>query len=188
MQNELRVLLTFGISMGALACGGKPDGAAGSATAGASAKAPAGSASAAAKDAKLKHVQAECTFELDPPEELKQGDADGMSTTFKGKTVWFTGFAGSAIYGLESLTKMLTVKDAPPPFHAATANGINLVIGAKPSAPPENAVMGHGEEEKLTGDRATGCSFLCGGTKEREAEVVAMCKSVRIKVDMSKVK
>lgn len=109
-----------------------------------------------------------------------------MSTSFKGASVWFTGYAGTSNYGLDQLAGLATMGSKEPPAYKGTANGVNLVITANPKASPESFFLGQGEEEKLDGGRRVGCSFSCGGTKEREAEVLALCKSVRISVDATK--
>lgn len=188
MSNERLIPLALVLMLSASGCG---NGGAASGQASSSGQPAASGAPAAApgggKTTRFKHVQDECTFELDVPEALKQTDKDGMSTTYKGPTVWFQGFAGTANYGLKGLVGLTTMGGSPPPTYQGTANGVNLVIGSSPKAPPENAVMGHGEEESI-GSRSVGCSFLCGGTKAREAELIAMCKSVRITVDTSKLK
>ena len=73
-------------------------------------------------------------------------------------------------------------------FGDTDSSGVyKMVIGRNPNASePTHGVSGNGEED-IKG-RSTGCSFSCGGVKDREADVIAMCKSVRITYDASKVK
>lgn len=176
------------------ACGGGGSGEAGSgapAGSGASAAGAKPGATTAAGGGKLIHVKQskdECTFELDAPEALKESAQDGMSVTLKGTSFSFQGFAGASLYGLDQLTGLATMGKSEPPVVKESANGVNLVVtrNATPSD-PVYAVMGQGEEASYKGRPSPlGCSFLCSGAKDKEAEVLAMCRSVRIAYDASK--
>ena len=148
---------------------------------------------AAAPGGKLVHVQQskdECTFDFDAPEALKETATDGMSFTLKGAAFSFQGFAGSSLYGLDQLAGLSTMGSKDAPVVKETANGVNLVVTRNQTpAEPMFGVMGHGEEASHAGrDSPLGCSYLCSGPKDREADVLALCRSVRIKYDSAKAK
>ncbi|MBK8254906.1 MAG: hypothetical protein IPK82_19880 [Polyangiaceae bacterium] len=184
------ILFVFGAASFSLAgCGNKEADGAGSPPSSANPGATGTGAVAASsgKTVHLKHVQDECTFDVDAPEALKESQKDGMSTTYKGTNFWFQGFAGSAHYGLEQLTGLATMGSKEPPVYKGTANGVNLVITRAPQADANSKVLGQGEDSDKH-ESGLGCSYLCGGPAEREADVIAMCKSVKIQYDKSKVK
>lgn len=145
--------------------------------------------SAAPGGGKLVHVKQskdECTFELDAPEELKESAKDGMSFTLKSASFSFQGFSGASLYGLDQLTGLAMMGSKDAPLVKESASGVNLVVKRVPTpSEPVFGVMGQGEEA-ASPKRSLGCSFLCGGTKEREADAIALCKSVRITYDASK--
>jgi hypothetical protein len=94
----------------------------------------------------------------------------------------FTGQADMGLLGLELMELQHT--GAGPILHKGTENGVSLMITRDPKSSDTTAIVGKGEEA-ATG-RKRGCFFLCSGVKEREADVVKMCKSVRIKRGGSK--
>ncbi|TKC97248.1 hypothetical protein [Polyangium fumosum] len=146
-----------------------------------------GASSAAPAAGKLVHVtftKNECTFDFDTPEALKEKTSDAVSVTYEGASFGLQGFSGAALYKLEGLVGQLALWHKKTPTYQGTEGGVNLVIAPRDTPmSPLHAIGGHGEE---AADRSMGCSFLCNGTKEREADVIAMCKSVRIKYDASK--
>lgn len=188
-----RVALGMVWIVGVAGCGGE-GGASGSAPAGSGAPAAgvsgspaAGVSGAPAKAAgggKLVHhkqTKDECTFEFDAPEELKPTEKDGMSFTLASASYSFAGFAGASLYGLDQLAGLTTMGTKDTVLVKETANKLNLVVtrSEKPPSDPIKFIGGHGEEAEHEG-RQLGCSYLCWGTKEREAETVAMCRSVKI--------
>lgn len=154
---------------------------------GGSGSSPAGSGAppAAAGGGKLVHhkvTRDECTFEFDAPEQLKPAEKeDGLSTMVHTASFEFAGFSGASMYGLEQLAGLSLMGTKDTVLVKETANNVNLVVtrSEKPPSEPNKFIGGHGEEAE-TGNRQLGCSYLCWGTKEKEAETVAMCKSVRI--------
>lgn len=193
MWNTRISLLAAALAAGLCGCGnGSGEAPAQSGTGAAATGATAGAKSGAG-GGKLVHVKQskdECTFEFDAPEEMKESAKDEMSFTLKSASFSFQGYAGSSLYGLDQLAGLSAMSSKEPPVVKETANGVNLVVtrNATPSE-PIFGVMGHGEEASYKGREAPlGCSFLCGGTKEREADAIALCKSVRITYDASKAK
>lgn len=171
-------------------CGNSDHDAAPGAASGSPSAAAAGASGApAAAGGKTVHIKRsfeECTFELDAPEELKDKEKDGISFTIAGPSFAFRGNAGQTMYGLDGLAGLMRMGDTEPPLFKGTANGVHLVIGRNPNASdPINGVSGNGEEAEHK-ERQLGCSFMCSGVKTREAELIAMCKSVRITYDKSK--
>lgn len=140
---------------------------------------------AAAGGGKLVHqkvTKGACTFEFDAPEQLTPtGKDDGMSVAVRSASFEFMGYHNSAVYGLEQL-KALTLmgkKDTVIVAEAAADKTLVVTRSVDPSSDPVRFISGHGEEPHLV-ERDLGCSYLCWGTKEKEADAVAMCKSVRI--------
>lgn len=172
----------FGVAF--LGCG---NGNSGSAPAGSGAPAAGGSgAPQAAAGGKLVHhklTKNECTFEFDASEQLKPAEKDdGLSVTVQSATFEFAGFSGASLYGLDQLSGLALMGSKDDTVLVKeTANNLDLIVtrSAKPPSNPVKFISGMGEEANVK-DRQLGCSYLCSGTKEKEAETVAMCKSVKI--------
>ncbi|MFO0592745.1 MAG: hypothetical protein U0441_34700 [Polyangiaceae bacterium] len=171
----------FGAAL--MGCG---NGSSGSAPVGSGAPAAgnSGAPQAAAANGKTVHqklTKDECTFEFDAPEALKPGKEDGMSIDANGASFEMMVYAGASLYGLDQLAGLTLMGTKDTVLVKETANNINLVVtrSEKPPSDPNKFIGGHGEEAN-PGDRQLGCSYLCWGPKEKEAETVAMCKSVRI--------
>lgn len=173
----------------AVGCGKSDKPGSGSSETTSTASAGANAAAAPGANRKLVHIKQSkgpCTFEFDAPESLKETKRDGMSFTLESSAFSFDGFEGSSLYGMDQLAGLAAIGGKSEVISKGTANGINLVITRFPTpSNPVVAVTGHGEEANVK-DRQLGCSFLCNGIKEREADVIAMSKSVRISYDASK--
>ncbi|MDI3292007.1 hypothetical protein [Polyangium sp. 15x6] len=145
-------------------------------------------APAQAKSGSLVHTtftKDECTFDFDAPEALKEKSSDGLSVSYESASFKFDGFAGSALYRLEGLVGQHKLYNKNPPVYQGTDGGVHVVVARiDTSSSPLSGIQGRGEEAAT---RSTGCSFICSGVKEREADVIAMCKSARLKYDESKV-
>ena len=180
--SKAALTILFGAAL--MGCGNSGSGSA-PAGSGAPAAGVSGAPQAAAGGGKLVHqkvTKEECTFEFDAPEQLtSSGKDDGMSVAVHSASFEFMGYHGSSVYGLDQLTGLTVMGTKDTVLVKETANAMNLVVtrSEKPPSDPIHFITGHGEEADI-GERSLGCSFLCWGTKEKEAETVAMCKSVRI--------
>lgn len=171
---------------GAPASGAPASGAAGSGTAASGAAKP-----AAAGGGKLFHVtrtQGECTFDFDAPEEMKESTKDGMSFTLTSTSFEFVGFDGTTLHSKPEHA-LDSLKDQFKEVYRGTENGIQVTVVTtvkedKP-ATDKHVVSGMGGEP-YSNERSLGCTFICDGIRAREADVIAMCKSVRIKVTPEK--
>jgi hypothetical protein len=140
----------------------------------------------AKKTVTIKRTQDECTFELEAPEDLKETAKDDMGFTLSSDSFQFVGFAGQALYPEpKHVLDMFQDKGEHEVLYAGKDTGVPLkILKAKTlssGASPSSQISGMGGE-LYTGDRPTGCSFNCSGTAARQAEAVAMCKSVKISV------
>ena len=132
----------------------------------------------------IQRTQGDCTFDLDAPEELKESEKDGMSFTLESESFAFTGYDGTTLHS-KPAHALDMFEGQYKDIYRGTENGVHLAIvtsvkGDKP-ATDKHAISGMGGEPYASG-RSLGCTFSCDGVKAREADVVAMCKSVRIKV------
>jgi hypothetical protein len=147
----------------------------------ASASPASASASAAPAAGKLVHatiVKGECTFDFDAPEALKKADEDGVSVRYDGASFSFTGYRGAALDDFDNIAAMSKPEDRA--FYDKDANP-RLVVAREPKASkPIDAISGFGGEH-LKDSTRDGCTFACSGAKEKEKDVVAMCKSVKIR-------
>lgn len=180
-MSRAALAILFGTAL--MGCGNSGSG---SAPAGSGAPAAGNSgAPQAAGNGKLVHqkvTKGGCTFEFDAPEQLTPtGKDDGMSTAVRSASFEFMGYHNSSVYGLEQLKALSLMGRKDTVLVAETASDKTLVVtrSAEPSSDPVRFIVGHGEEPRLSG-RDLGCSYLCWGTKEKETDAVAMCKSVRI--------
>lgn len=144
-----------------------------------------GSAKAAAKKTvTIKRTQDECTFELEAPEELKETAKDGVSFTLGSSSFEFIGYVGQSLKS-EPSHPLDMFKDDYQVLHSGTEKGIGLkIVKSKkpnPGATPTSAISGWGSELYRSG-HSLGCGFSCNGVAEREADVIAMCKSVKVTV------
>ncbi len=63
-----------------------------------------------------------------------------------------------------------------------------VTLSKTPSEPFFGAYGSGGEEYgRRKSSSSLGCAFACTGTKEHQGDVIAMCKSVKISVDESKI-
>lgn len=191
----IQTLLLVTASLGLWSCSGDKDAGASGAPAGSSA--PAGSGAAAAsgapaatkfsgKTVHVKRTQGECTFDFDSPEEMKEKTKDGMSFTLESASFSFVGFDGTTLHSKPE--HALDLDKSFKEVYRGTENGVQLtvVIPVKYERPVDvNDVSGMGGEP-YSNERSLGCTFLCGGARDRQADAIAMCKSVRITVTPEK--
>jgi hypothetical protein len=137
-----------------------------------------------------KRSMEECTFELLAPEALQEKTTDAVSFTLEGSSFMFQGFVGQSLRSepTHPLDDMLKGGQFVEVYRGKQGTQLLTVLKAGDKAPkgdPKSVVTGYGSEPYQSGV-ALGCSFLCGGPASREADVVAMCKSVKITVDQAK--
>ncbi len=179
-------ILALGLSLLALSACSKDaaTGAAGSASATAGASASAAAKSGDKKTVTIKQSYDECTFEFEAPEELKETARDGMSFTLGSSSFEFIGYVGQSLRS-EPSHPLDMFKDDYEVLHKGTEKGVGLkIVKAKkpnPGATPTSAIGGWGAELYRSG-HSLGCGFSCNGVAEREADVIAMCKSVKLTV------
>ena len=153
-----------------------------------SAPLPAPAAAVWAKTIHIKRTQDECTFDLDVPEVLNESAKDGASFTLTSASFQFVGFAGQDLHS--------TPTNALDMFHGeyrdvyrGTENGVQLAIVTKidvaKNTSGNHSISGMGGEP-YSSERRSGCTFICDGGREHEADVVKICKSVRISVKAAK--
>ncbi|NUP08193.1 MAG: hypothetical protein HOW73_19260 [Polyangiaceae bacterium] len=201
MTSKIALFLAASCSLAVYGCGNKADGGTKSSStteAPASAQ-PNGSSTTAGSstpaNGKLVHVkraQDECTFDFDVPEEMKEAAKDGMSFTLESESFSFVGFAGTTLNREpKHVFDMMQDKDNYKDLYRGTDTGTVLAIMTHKEPPPadakdKHAISGMGTEPYAEG-RSTGCTFNCTGVASRQAEAVALCKSVKITVDKSKI-
>jgi len=200
----LRSILVCFVSLVALGCNDKKDAGAIAPSGGSAETAPPkGTAAADQKDksgaiapeskgplVKAKISKDECTFEFSAPEELKQTDSDGVSVTYKSASFTFTGFAGSDLKSPTTFLPYVKSLGGEDPIASGREDGVQWAVTlSKTPAEPFYGAYGSGGEEygRRQSSSSLGCSFACTGTKERQGDVIAMCKSVKISVDESKI-
>lgn len=171
-----------------VACSGDKDAASGAAASGAASGTAASGAAkpASAAGGKLFHVtrtQGECTFDFDAPEEMKESTKDGMSFTLTSASFEFVGFDGTTLHSKPEHA-LDSLKDQYKDVYRGTENGIQVAVMTAvkddKNVDARHVVSGMGGEP-YSNERSLGCTFICDGTRAREADVIAMCKSVRIK-------
>jgi hypothetical protein len=170
--------------VGLAACGDKGTTSDAASTASATATSSAAAKSDKKKTVKIKRTQDECTFEFEAPEELKETAKDGVSFTLEGSSFAFIGYVGQSLKS-EPSHPLDMFKDDYEVLHTGTEKGVGLkIVKAKkpnPGAKPTTAISGWGSELYRSG-YSLGCGFSCEGVAEREADVIAMCKSVKMTV------
>lgn len=157
------------------------------ATAPTSTAAPAAAAAPAAVWAKTVHIkrtQGECTFELDAPEELKESAKDGMSFTLESASLSFQGFDGTDLHSKPEHALDMFHGQYRDVYRGAE-NGVQLAIvtaiDVAKDKSGKHSISGMGGEP-YSSQRNLGCTFICDGARQREADVLKLCKSVRIAV------
>jgi hypothetical protein len=193
----LRSIVVCLVSLVALGCNDKKDESPAAAPGGsAAAVEPKNKSAAIAPESKGPLVKAkiskdECIFEFSAPEELKQTDSDGVSVTYKSGSFTFTGFAGSDLKSPDTFIPYVKMLGAgEDPIASGREDGVQWAVTlSKTPAEPFYGAYGSGGEEygRRKSSSSLGCSFACTGTKERQGDVIAMCKSVKISVDESKI-
>jgi len=176
----------------ALGCAEKKDAAPTPTGQAAAAKPTAAAAGAESKGplVKAKVSKDECTFEFAAPEELKQTTSDGVSVTYESASFSFTGFAGADLKSESTFLPYIKSIGGDEPIDSGRVDGVQWAITvSKTPAKPIYAVYGSGGEVygRRESSKSLGCAFSCTGTKEHQADVIAMCKSVKISVDESKI-
>lgn len=200
----LRSIVVCLVSLVALGCNDKKDAGSVAPSGGnAVSAAPTGMAAADQKDksaasapeskgplVKAKVSKDECTFEFSAPEELKQTGSDGVSVTYKSGSFSFTGYAGSDLKSATSFIPYVKMISGDDPIASGSDDGVQWAV-ALTKTPAEPVFGAYGSGGEIYGRRQSssslGCSFACTGTKERQGDVIAMCKSVKISVDESKI-
>lgn len=159
--------------------------------------------------ASMKHheiVSDDCVFSLDAPEHTRFTD-DVLPPHTEGLTVLdqeqrVMTFIAHSRSGVESLADMkvrydgLAMRGGSDPSkpetvrtggfaHAATENGVNLVIrvsSSEDAGDPMFVYCNGNDPVQVTNERSkTGCHFVAFGMKSHADEMTAMCKSVRIR-------
>jgi hypothetical protein len=170
----------------AAASGAAAPGASGAAASGAAASG--GSKGAGGKTVHVTRTMGECIFDFDAPEEMKEKTKDGMSVTLTSPSFEFVGFDGTTLHSKPEHA-LDSFKSDYKEVYRGTENGVQVAILAsvkndKPAT--DNHVVAGMGGEPYSSERSLGCTFLCSGVKDREADVIAMCKSIRIKVTPEK--
>lgn len=184
----IQTLLLVTASLGLWSCSGDKDAGASGAPAGSGAAAASGAPAApgaakgSGKTVHIQRTQDDCTFDFDAPEEMKEKTKDGMSFTLESASFSFVGFDGTTLHSKPE--HALDLDKNFKEVYRGTENGVQLtvVIPLKYERPVDvNDVSGMGGEP-YSNERSLGCTFLCGGVRDRQADAIAMCKSVRITV------